>query len=76
VIVWGSPDTWNVRVTGGAAAQVELPDRLAVTEQVPIATGFMLTPETVQIVLLFDWNVTASPEVAVALSDGGDAGMV
>ena len=41
-----------------------------------MATSFTVTPETVQIVVLFDWNAAANPEVAVALSDGGGVPMV
>ena len=58
-------------MTGGAAAQVESPAWLAVMEQVPPAIGVTLMPRTVQIVLLFEANVTARLEVAVALNAAG-----
>ena len=60
-------DTLNVRVTEGAGAQVESPSWVAVIEHVPRETSVTVAPDTVQTPVLFDINVTASPELAVAL---------
>ena len=52
---------------------MELPDWLAVMEHVPTATSVTLTTETVQTEGVVVANVTASPELAVALRPGGVA---
>ena len=54
-------------MTEGAAAKNELPGWLAVIEQMPAAMRVTLTPETAQICVLLEANVTTSPELAVAL---------
>jgi hypothetical protein len=48
-----------------------LPGWLAVIEHVPTATSVTVTPETVQTDAVFEANVTARPELAVALSANG-----
>jgi hypothetical protein len=45
---------------------VELPGWFAVIEQVPTATSVTVTPKTVQTDGVFEVNVTAKPELAVA----------
>ena len=45
-----------------------LPAWLAAIVQVPAATPVTVEPETVQMVVVSELNVTGSPELAVALS--------
>ena len=55
-----------------AAPKLALPGWFAVIEQVPTATSVTITPETVQTAVLLEVNITASPELAVALSEKGE----
>ena len=65
-------ETVNDWVTGVAQEYVALPGWLAVMKQVPVATSVTVAPETVQTGLVYDVNVTGRPELAVALSAGGE----
>ena len=63
--------TMKLCVTGVAAAKAESPPWLAVIEQVPTATIITVLPETVQTEDVYA-KLTASPELAVALSENGE----
>ncbi len=65
--------TPKLRVTAVAAAKKLLPAWVASIEQVPCATNVTVLPETVQTVVVVDAKLTASPEVAVALTVNGAA---
>ena len=52
-----------------------MPAWFALIVQVPMALSVSVVPLTVQIVVVADVNVTARPEVAVALSTAGDWSM-
>ena len=71
VCACGAAVTWNVFVTGVAAAYVALPACDAVIEHVPALTSVTDEPETVQTEALFDANDTDSPLDAVAESATG-----
>ena len=66
VMVW-VPSTVNVWVTDGAAPYTELPDWLAVMEQVPMATMVTSATATVQAELVLETNVTGRFELAFAV---------
>jgi hypothetical protein len=55
-------------VTSGAALNVALPAWSAAIVHVPAATPVTTLPETVQIVGVSELNVTARPELAVAVT--------
>jgi hypothetical protein len=63
----------KLRVTALAAAKSALPAWVASIEQVPTETNVTVLPETVQTVEVVDAKLTASPELAVALTVNGDA---
>jgi hypothetical protein len=58
-------------VTGVAAAKPLLPACEALTVQLPVVTSVTLTPPTVQMDVVVEEKVTASPEDAVALRTNG-----
>ena len=58
----------NDRLTGVAGAKVALPSWVAVSEQVPAATAVITKPETVQILVSLDVNVTTKPDEAVGVT--------
>jgi hypothetical protein len=60
--------TTKVRVMGVAAVKFAFPPWVAVSEQVPAATGVITKPETVQILVLLDANDTVKPDEAVAVT--------
>src|SRR5580704_12721921 len=60
-------------VTAVAAAKLALPAWLAVIEHVPAAMMVTVLPDTVQIDGVVEVNVTANPELAVALRVNGAA---
>ena len=69
----------NVRVIDGAAAYEPLPGWLATTEQEPGATNVIVAPFgplEVQAAGVVVVNVTARPDVAVALTASGDWAIV
>lgn len=63
--------TVKLRSTLGAAFQLALPAWDARNVQVPAARSVTVVPLTVQIVVVWEAKETASPEVAVALTDIG-----
>jgi hypothetical protein len=65
--------TVKLWTTAVAALYVELPAWFAVMEQVPRATIVTVLPETVQTATVVEDRLTASPEVAVALTVKGAA---
>jgi hypothetical protein len=71
VIVWLSCVTEKLWLTGVAAAQLELPGCVALIVQVPAATIVTVDPDKVQTAVVVEAKVTASPEVAVALTVKG-----
>jgi len=61
----------NVCVTGVAGAYVELPDWLALTEQVPAAIAVTIPAEKVHTAVVVEVYVTGNPDEAVALKVNG-----
>jgi hypothetical protein len=68
VIVWPPFPKVIFCITCGAALYVVFPDWLPKIVQMPAATPVTVPPLTVQTVGVVDVNVTARPEVAVALT--------
>jgi hypothetical protein len=60
--------TTKVRVMGVAAVKFAFPPWVAVSEQVPAATGVITKPETVQILVLLDANDTVKSDEAVGVT--------
>ena len=69
MIVCAALSMVKARVTSGAALYEELPAWCAVTEQLPAASRLSDVPVTVQSPV--EVNVTASPDVAVAVNVRG-----
>ena len=65
--------TLKVRVTDVAAEKLAFPACAAVMEQIPTESSVTLTPDTVQIGAELLEKLTASPEVAAAVSPTGKA---
>jgi len=63
--------TAKLRVTGVAAAKVELPVCVALIVHVPVARKVAVVPVTVQIVCVVEEKLIARPEVEVAVSVSG-----
>jgi hypothetical protein len=60
--------TTKVRVMGVATVKFAFPPWVAVSEQVPAATGVITKPETVQILVLLDANDTVKSDEAVGVT--------
>ena len=60
-------------MTGVAGAYVKFPAWLAVIEHVPSVNSVTVAPDTVQTVRLLEANVTANPELTVAVKTNGAA---
>jgi hypothetical protein len=58
----------NDWLTGVAAVKFAFPPWVAVSEQVPAATGVITKPETVQILVLLDANDTVKSDEAVGVT--------
>lgn len=70
-MVWAAGATVKLRDTMAAAAKVELPGWLAVTEQAPALTKVTVVPLTVQTLGEVEANDTAKPDVDVAVKAAG-----
>ena len=71
VIVWLAGVTWKLWSTGVAAANPEPPPCFASMVHLPPATRVTVLPDTVQTEVVSDAKLTASPDVAVALTANG-----
>ena len=76
VIVWSALITLKLCATGGAAAKTASPAWSAWTVHVPAADKVMLVPSALQTVGVVVENVTASPELADAVTATGDCSAV
>lgn len=70
-MVWVPTVTKKVLDTVAAAKKLALPAWLALTVQLPTPTSVKVVPLTVQTLAVVDANVTASPELALALKAAG-----
>jgi hypothetical protein len=73
VIVWLPAVTAKLSLTGGAAPQLVLPPCVAWMVQVPAPTSVTVVPNTVHTAVDWELKLTASPELALALTANGAA---